>query len=236
MQSFCDLAPVSDELYSGHWLLIPPEHQKPGRHGVHSGPEYPSLHTHEHAEPWYDAYRGLPEQDAQIRSVVGVHAACDSEPAGQMEHGLHVSIVDCWTAVENELVGHHVGALDPFPQYAPAGHAINGPAALGQRKPAGHRARADEPEAQNAPGVDEQEVGAEAPAAQKLPAGHVSMAVLDMTDPPIQNEPAGHWMHAPMDCDGYEYEPARHAHEAGDGEPGLETELAGHAFWTPAMQ
>jgi hypothetical protein len=172
----------------------------------------------------------LPEQDAQTRSVVGVHAACDSEPAGQMEQGLHVAIVDCWVAVENESVGHHVGELDPFPQYAPAGHAINGPDALGQMKPAGHRARADAPESQNAPGVDAHEVGADAPAAQKLPAGHVSMAVLDMTDPPTQNEPARHCTHAPMDWDGYEYDPGRHAHEAGVGEPGLETELAGHAF------
>ena len=236
MQSFCDLAPASDELYSGHWLLIPPAHQKPGMHAVHSGPEYPSLHTQAHAAPWYDEYSGLPEQVSQLRSVVGVHGDSESEPAGQMEHGLQVSLVDCWVAVENELVGHHVGALDPLPQYAPAGHAISGPAALGQRKPAGHRARADAPEAQYAPGVDAHEAGADAPATQKLPAGQTAMAVLDMMDPPAQNEPAGHPMHAPMECDGYEYEPGRHAHEAGDGEPGLETELAGHEFLAPAMQ
>lgn len=77
-----------------------------------------------------------------------------------------------------------------------------------------------------------QAVGADAPAGHDDPAGQVLMAVLDMMEPPGQNDPAGHRVHAPWE----EYDPGRQVHEARDGEPGADTELAGQAYWTPAMQ
>jgi hypothetical protein len=44
VQSFCDLAPAGDVLWSGHLLLIPIAHQNPGWHAVQFGPEKPFLH------------------------------------------------------------------------------------------------------------------------------------------------------------------------------------------------
>ncbi|MBV5332259.1 hypothetical protein JZU54_01485 [bacterium] len=150
-----------------------------------------------------------------------MHGVDGCRPAAQMAQTLHVEISDCCTAFENVSVGHQAGVLDPLPQYAPTGHGSSGPETLGQKYLLGQRARDDDPAGQNAPGVEEHDVGADALAAQKLPAGHRVIAVLDMMELPMQYDPGRH-------CEGYEYDPGRHAHEAGVGEPALETEPLGH--------
>ena len=85
---------------------------------------------------------------------------------------------------------------------------------------------------QKSPGAESHAVGADTPDAQKLPAGQTDFAMLDMTEPPTQNEPGGQTRHDPSRL----YDPGKHEHEARLGDPTGEADPDGQSDLTPATQ